>query len=273
MIRPIMRYFGSKWLAAPWIVAQFMPHTTYTETYGGSAAVLLSKAPCTLEIYNDLDDEMVTLFRVLRSRDSAAELHRLLRLTPYSRREFDIAQRQPHDSDPIESARRTLVRAHMGWGSGAITRRHVTSFRASSRSRSDLTFARRWAHIPNTLSALTNRLQGVIIECDDALRILGRNDSPTAVHYVDPPYPHSTRHDGNRYRHEMTDSDHVALADVLHRCVGQVVLSGYDCSLYADLYADWHRLQRPSFSMRGGADTRIETLWLNRPAQHTLFTW
>ncbi|HFC10149.1 MAG TPA: DNA adenine methylase, partial [Chloroflexi bacterium] len=82
---PILRYHGAKWKIAPWIIQHFPPHTTYVEVFGGSAGVLLRKPPAPIEVYNDLDGEVVNFFRVLRERPE--ELARAVEFTPYARAE------------------------------------------------------------------------------------------------------------------------------------------------------------------------------------------
>lgn len=106
--RSAVRYHGGKWRLADWIIGHFPAHRVYTEAYGGGASVLLRKPRSYGEIYNDLDGEIVNLFRVLR--DSGPELMHLLELTPFSRTEF-LASYEPHP-DPLEQARRTLVRSY-----------------------------------------------------------------------------------------------------------------------------------------------------------------
>jgi hypothetical protein len=64
------RYHGGKWMLAPWIIEHFPPHRIYTEAFGGAASVLMRKPRAKLvEVYNDLDGEIVSLFRVLRDPD------------------------------------------------------------------------------------------------------------------------------------------------------------------------------------------------------------
>lgn len=88
--RPVLRWLGGKWRLAPWIIEHFPPHRIYVEPFGGAASVLLRKARAYNEIYNDLDGELVNLFRVLRG-EHAGELLAQLRLTPYARAEYDLA--------------------------------------------------------------------------------------------------------------------------------------------------------------------------------------
>jgi len=140
--RPVARYHGGKFLLRWWIVAHLPPHRVYTEDYGGAASVLMAKARSYGEVYNDLDGEMVNVFEVLRDDALAARLEKLVRLTPFSRVEF----RRSYEAaaDPVERARRTLVRSFMGFGSAAHNSDHRTGFRANS-NRSGTTPARDWA--------------------------------------------------------------------------------------------------------------------------------
>jgi DNA adenine methylase len=258
--RPVLRYHGGKWKLAPWIISHFPPHRIYTEAFGGGASVLLRKSRAYGEIYNDLDGEVVTLFRVLR--ESGDELVRRLRLTPFARAEFDLSYER--SADPVEQARRTVVRSFMGFGSDSASG-IKSGFRANS-NRSGTTPAHDWASYPDKLAAAIDRLRGVVIENRDATTLIPAHDAPDTLHYVDPPYPHATRTvAGKGYRHEMTDDDHRALAEVLHRVEGMVVLSGYPCDLYdVELYPDWHRVTRAAHA--DGARKRTEVLWLNPAA-------
>lgn len=272
--RPMVRYHGGKWRLAPWILEHFPAHRVYTEAFGGGASVLLRKPRVYAEVYNDLDGEIVNLFRV--ARDHGDDLVRVVELTPYSRADFDLSFKRT--ADPVEQARRTVVRAFMGYG-GNLTRDNRdqspqrTGFRNYSSTDRRATPAGDWRRWPEQLLVIVERLQGVYIEDRDAAKCICEHDGPDTLHYVDPPYVHSTRSMvvGRKrgYRHELTDEDHRLLATVLHGVRGMVVLSGYACDLYdLELYTDWERLERAHLA--DGARKRTEVLWLNPACSEAL---
>jgi len=205
-MRALLRYHGGKFRLAPWIISHFPPHRVYVEPFGGAANVLLQKERSYAEVYNDLDDEVVTLFRVLRDPVTAGALISLLRVTPFARVEYRSSFEL--SDDPVESSRRLIVRSLMGFGSNSINRMVSSGFRSNS-NRSGTTPAHDWMNYPDALAGIIGRLSGVVIEHDDALSVVARFDVPDCLFYVDPPYPHSTRTTaGKGYTHEMTDDEH-----------------------------------------------------------------
>lgn len=252
--RPIMRYHGGKWRLAPWIIKHFPKHRVYVEPFGGGASVLLRKERVYAEVYNDLDGEIVNLFRV--ARDHGEELERMLRLTPFAREVFEDSYAA--DCDPVCQAVKTVVRSFMGFGSNSHVRR--TGFRANS-TRSGTIPAHDWMNYPEKLVAIVERLQGVVIENREAERVMRAHDSPETLHYVDPPYVWSTRGHGRDYRYEMDDVEHVELCQFLRDLNGCVVLSGYPNSIYSDQLGDWLKVDRRAFA--DGARRRTECLWLS----------
>ena len=278
--RPPLRYRGGKWRLAPWIISHLPAHRTYVEPFGGGASVLMRKGRTYAEVYNDLDGEVVNVFRVLRHRYQAEALAEALRRTPFSREDFEAAYNDEETDDPVERARRTVVKSFMGFGSAAIhdhrprgmrtptsAWRTPTGFRSNS-ERSGTTAAHDWASYPEHLVSFYHRLRGVVIENRDALDVIAQHDGPDTLHYIDPPYVHATRNGkrtgrGKGYSHEMDDEAHRALAELLRSVEGMVVVSGYPGDLYdRDLYPDWKRLEREHLA--DGAARRREVLWINR---------
>lgn len=263
--RSVMRYHGGKFHLARWIINHMPTHRTYTEAFCGAASVFFQKPRCYAEVLGDKDGEIINVFRVLRNAVQARELARALRLTPYSREEFELSYLA--DGDPIEQARRTIFRSFAGHGSSAIARK--TGFRNYSGTQRSATPAQDWGNFPDAIESFVERLRGVYIESLPAAEVLKRYDAPHALHYVDPPYVHATRsaitkeyHAG--YRHEMTDVEHEELAAQLHGLKGMVLLSGYHSPLYDALYGDWMRVEKAALAE--GHLARTEVLWLNPAA-------
>ena len=259
--RPALRWHGGKWRLAPWIIENLPPHRIYVEPFGGAASVLLRKPRSYAEIYNDLDRDVVVLFRILRDPERAAELIRQLRLTPFAREEFKDAYEVPYKA--MDRARSLVIRSFMGFGSNGHAR--STGFRSNSK-RTGTTPSRDWMNYPDALEAIVERLQGVVIENTTASAVISDHDSPETLFYVDPPYVPATRDKGADYRHELTDTDHVALLERLRAVEGMVVLSGYPHPLYDEALIGWRRIERESLA--DGARARTEVLWISPSASH-----
>lgn len=269
LAHPLIRYHGGKYRLAHWIIAQMPNHTCYTEVFGGAAGVLLQKPRAYAEVYNDLDGDIVNLFKVLRDADLRNELIEQLVLTPYAREEFMNAWSVA--TTEVEKARRTIIRAQMGFGSAGATK-GITGFRIDTK-RQYGTAQSLWVDYPEHLGFIGQRLSGVLIENRPAVQVLKDHDAISTLHYVDPPYVHDTRYSGAKsgriYRHEMDDKDHLDLLHTLLELEGMVMLSGYPSDLYDDTLNGWKRVDtKARISSGRGTDTRTECLWINPAAQH-----
>lgn len=264
--RPVVRYHGGKFRLAQWVMEYFPPHRIYTEVFGGAAGVLIQKPRAYSEVYNDLDGDLVNLFQVLRDREMLERLIHQLVMTPYARAEFDLAWTPA--IEPVERARRLIVRAMMGFGSAGATK-GTTGFRIDTKREYE-TAQHTWAMYPDNLRAVGHRLAGVLIENRPAISVLQAHDTPETLHYVDPPYLHNTRvrirgkSSERGYRHEMDDADHIALIEEIKGLQGMVVLSGYPNALYDELLNGWEtRTTEARASGNRGTVKRLECLWLN----------
>lgn len=257
----VKRHGGKHFLARK-IVAMFPVHHTYVEPFGGSAGVLLHKPSSPVEIFNDLDRELVNFFLVLRDRYD--ELIRRLTLTPYSEGEFRAAGEPA--GDPVERARRFLVRNRQSLGARGTAFARSTSAR-SRRGMADNVSA--WlSAIDENLPAMVQRLRRVELCRMPALEVIRKYDSPQTLFYCDPPYVPGTRSRSSRnvYPVEMTDQDHRELAKVLHACQARVVISGNPSPLYEELYRGWPtlRFEVANHAAHGRSKKRRhEQVWLN----------
>jgi DNA adenine methylase len=260
-------WYGGKFSHLNWLLPLLPTTQHYCEPFGGSAAVLINRAPAPVETYNDLDGDLVNFFRVLR--DQKDDLIMAIGLTPFSREEFEIALRD-EDCLPLERARRFFVRARQVRTGLAQTASSGRWAHCLLTSRAGMAGAvSRWLGSVEGLSEIAQRLLRVQIEHAPAIEVIHRYDSPETLFYCDPPYPHDSRGDSNAYRYEMTDDEHRALAAVLHNVKGKVAISGYDSPLMNTLYGDWMRIEAPAKMAHSIKKTRTEMLWVNYDVEQT----
>lgn len=284
--RVAMPYYGGKSRMLGFILP-LLPRSRqhhYVDVFGGSASVLINiDPPYRYETYNDIDEDAVTFFQVLRERPD--ELVEQLRLTPYARVELANARRPVKRLTRLERARRFYVRATMSVNSMTSVA-SKTGFRCAQKSEPYTIAAEQnaskvrqgpsprarwrhsndvdggcWAPDPNAnrltaLHAIAGRIHRVQIECRPALEIIRDYDTPNALFYCDPPYLAATRASLGTYRHEMAgEEQHRELAAALNQVRGKVLLSGYRSELYDELYpvSRWRRIDDRQRMTHAGA--------------------
>jgi DNA adenine methylase len=261
-----------------------IPHShTYVEPFGGGASVLLARPPSVVEVYNDLNWDLVNFFDVVRDPELGEELSEMLAWTPYAHEEFKravhtlAAEHELVGVDQVDKA----VRLERAWA--MFTRQNmgisglpVIQPGSWSRSKKDSTNVERWLDRQRRFGAVKERMSRVQITNEDAIACIERWDSPQTVFYLDPPYVLETRQDV-LYEKEYTDDQHIALLETLNRVDGMCVLSGYAHPLYADNLHGWQHIEYTATAMSvvtdGVKPKRIESVWINPQAstQTTLF--
>lgn len=266
-LRPPFAYYGGKTTIAPRIVGLLPEHQHYVEPFAGSLAVLLAKPRSRFETVNDLDQHLVTFWRVLRDRPE--DLARVCALTPHARAEHATAYDLDVEDD-LERARRVWVCLTQGRGNTV----RLTGWRhfQDPGRRGPTSMPDYLGAYVERQRAAAGRLAHVSLECRPALDVVedyGKHPDGVLL-YVDPPYLGSTR-SSRQYLVEMPhDHEHRELAAALTDCKATVVLSGYHSPLYDELYAGWHVTEFDAYTGQGnhttaGTDRRTEVLWSNRP--------
>jgi DNA adenine methylase len=272
-LRSPIQWFGGKALLAKKLIHLIPEHHVYCEVYGGGGSVLFSKEPSPVEIYNDLDGDVVNFFRVLRDRAAFPDFYNRAWLTPYSREEYAFCRDHLNDDpDPVERARRFFMLARFSF-SGQVGASFGINITASSNGMTEKASAYR--SILCQLPLIAERLTRVQIECRDFRVIIPLYDTEQAFYYLDPPYLPATRKAGG-YRCEMSLEDHQELVTLLRSIKGKVMLSGYPSELYDSL--GWNRLEYPVTCRAAGRtrnsglqgsgavkekQKRTECVWLN----------
>lgn len=253
-IKAILKYPGAKTRLAPWIVSFFPEHDIYLEPFCGSAAVLLAKTPCRQETINDINDEVVNLFSVLRNKEKAERLSIAIALTPYAESKECLFD---DDCDDVEKARRYVAKTNMHIGGG---QKYSSGFKHSVKANGpQCPYV--WSRMPEQIRKVSQRLKDVYIRKRDALELIRRYDIDGSLIYVDPPYPISCRKKG-LYLHEMQDSQHLQLVEILREIkFAKIIVSGYDYEPYSTGLSGWHK-EKKSTRAESAAE-RTEILWMN----------
>jgi len=241
-LRSPIGYFGGKGNMVAKLLKLIPSHRTYVEVFGGGASLLFAKQPSLAEVYNDLDSDLVNLFRIIRDPSTFQEFQKLVSLTPYSREEFFYYRNILKDSENnLERAYKYFIinrQSFAGNGDKSWGYAITSSCRNMSVNVSD------YLSSITRLPEIADRILRVQIEHDDFRKIIPRYDTPDTLFYLDPPYIPDTRKSGG-YKHEMTVKDHEDLLKLIINIKGKVMLSGYNNELYKS-YLDgrdgWHRI-------------------------------
>lgn len=181
----ILKYPGGKWRISDWIISHLPPHKVYLEPFFGSGGVFFNKEPSYLETINDINGDIVNLFRVCRK--CPEKLARALEFTPWAREEYINCYEIT--GDEVERARRTLVRHHQSFGT---TNSNRNTWR-NSQTYNSPRCAMQWSELPETVLKICSRLKMAQIENKSAFELIANYDDYDTLIYLDPPYLQSLR--------------------------------------------------------------------------------
>lgn len=261
-------YYGGKFNKVGKFIAEILPvHRHYAEVCGGMAGVLMQKEPSFTEIYNDIDNNLVSLFTVVRDPSMVKQLEERLNYTPYSREEWRRCQRGfKTETDLLEKARMVYVTLAMGF-IGSLGNKSFSVGGTKYQSSVARTYFNGLKHLP----AIHRRIKNILIENKHWLEVAKTWDSNESVIYMDPPYLKETRVTFNDYAHEMTRAQHQELLDFATSCKSKVIISGYKHKLYVEDLEDngFSRIDIPTYSRgassngKGNDIARTECIWIN----------
>jgi DNA adenine methylase len=222
-----LSYIGGKRRIAKQLISLIPPHTTYVEPFAGGAQVFFHKPRSKVEVLNDLDEEIINFLRVCQRHP--AELTRILRWQPASRRLFEWHARQSPDVlTDVERAAQFFYSQKNTWGGKRVQRNfHFSVAKPPSYSPHRL---------PKHLAEVAERLDGVQLESASYEKIFRRYDRQATFFYCDPPYV-----DAHLYQHNFSDAEFERLADLLRGLKGRFLLSLNDCPKARTWFAEFHR--------------------------------
>lgn len=211
---------GGKGRRSEWLISRMPNHDTYVEPFGGSAALLYNKPRSHNEVYNDVNDDLVQFFEVLR--DQPDELAEWVRDVPYARslheEWIDAFLEGYRPDDPIERAGRFWTLRYMQFAAKPYEK-------SGFKVRNYWNPARTFDNAKDRLRELADRFDAVTIENRDYREILEGYDAawddpddPDVLFYLDPPYV-GTEH------YYAQSFDHGTLVDALADVEGRWMLS------------------------------------------------
>lgn len=254
-MKAIVKYPGSKWSIASWIISFFPKHHSYLEPFLGTGAVLFNKQRSNIETVNDLDGNVVNLFEWIR-RDPERLAHEIY-YTPYARQVYEDAFAAVLE-DSLQQAVNFYIRLNMGHG--FRTNGEKVGWKNDVQGRERAYASQDWCNLPEKIMQAAERMRGVQIENRPAAELIQRFNFESVLIYCDPPYMLSTRH-GKQYRHEMDDRDHEELLALLLEHKGAVVISGYETELYNTMLAGWNKYETTAYSQV--CSKKKEVIWTN----------
>lgn len=238
---PMVQWVGGKRRLAPHILPLFPEHTCYVEPFCGAAALFFLKQPVKVEVLNDVNGDLVTLYRVVQHH--LEEFVRHFKWALASRELYKWLQATPVETlTDIQRAARFFYLQKLGFG-GKVTGQ---TFGTATTSRPGLNLLR----MEEQLSACHLRLHQVFIERLGWSACVERYDRPHSLFYMDPPY-YGTEGYGVPFGLEQYD----LMANLMGSMKGKAVVSVNDIPEMRQAFKG-HHIKRVSISYTAGASGR-----------------
>lgn len=245
MAKPIIAWPGGKRRLLNHLLSDIPEHTTYCEAFAGGAALLLAKEPSKAEVLNDLNGELIRLYRCVQHH--LDELVRQFRWSLTSREMFRWCQLQHTDTlTDVQRAARFYYLQKLAFGGKATGQ--TFGIGAASPPRLNL------LRMEEDLSQAHLRLARVTIECLGWRDCVERYDRQGTMFFLDPPYWKVMGY-GVPFGHE----EYVALASAMRTMSGQAMLTINDHPDMRKVFKEF-RMERVgiNYTVGGSAATRKE---------------
>lgn len=213
-VSPLVPWIGGKRRLAKHLLPLFPEHSCYVEPFCGAAALFFMKTPVDAEVLNDINGDLVSLYRVIQHHPE--ELIRQFKYALSSRQVFDWMKEQPTDPlTDIQRAARFYYLQKLGFG-GKVAGR---TFGTATTSPPRMSFTR----IEEDLALAHLRLQRVYVEHLPWDACITRYDRPHSLFYCDPPYWGT-----EGYGVSFTLDQYDRMADLARTIKGRMIISVND---------------------------------------------
>lgn len=258
----LISYFGGKYPHLNWLTDQFPKgNFHFVDIMCGSANVALN-VDYPLITINDLNDDVINLFEVLRTRQQ--DLINVIYFTPFSRSElYRILDNYYAPGDNVERARRFFVRSQLGYGANGSQNTHKGAGFEYGLQRSAYYRVDNWNVKLKRLAQIAEKLRSMQIEKRNAMDLFDKVNRSGSIVYFDPPYVLSTRRSKKRYTHDVEDDFHYQIAEIIPTAKCHLAISGYDSPLYNKIFKKLHKITGPASKAIVSKIERQECLWTN----------
>ena len=258
------RWYGSKGNMMPSLIPLFPHHDRYVSVFGGSGADISGKPRSRVEVYNDLNCDLVNFYAVLRSVSDRRTLQHWLEHTPICRTQFEECAAIVAEGGgiPVRRAWAFFYCLTFAFAGRDPALAKSGAFAPSLLNRQPA----KWRNVREHIDGAARRYREVLLENMSWDALLDKYDADQTLFYLDPPYVKTTRQSPTVYRHEMSDAQHVTLLERLQFVKARVMLSGYDCALYQEYLGAWRRVAfqvKCSCSANHTKPERTEVVWMN----------
>lgn len=209
------------------IIPRLPEHQCYCEVFGGAAWVLFRKSESKAEFLNDVNSDLVTMYRVIQHH--LEEFVRYFKWMLVSRDEFErLKHVEPSTLTDIQRSARFYYLVQTSFGS----RVKKPTFGTSTTTGPRLNLLR----IEEELSAAHLRLARVVIERLPYAEFIARYDRPHTLFYVDPPYFNCETYYGDGI---FSREDFQVLADLLRGIQGRFCMSINDVPEIREMFGEF----------------------------------
>lgn len=265
-----LAWMGGKAAVAKKIVSYLPQHEAYIEVFAGSAAVFFNKPRSPVEVINDINDELIDMYRVVR--DEGLSVIRAVGWMPYARSLFQEAMQiyQSSKFAEIDRISRAIIFIYIH---KIMFNKYSPHFSAGHKVCLDYNM-----NLMKRLWKSRLRLDNVMIEClkfDDLIKKYDKGDN--TVFYCDPPY-YVTLKKKEYYKFKFEQRHHDKLAEMLKNLNSKFLLSYDDVPEIRKMY-DWAifnklRFTYTSSTVQDGEGQAKEELLISNyelPKQEELF--
>ena len=263
-------YYGGKQQLVPTILPMIPSHRLYVEPYFGGGAVFFAKRPSYLEVINDINENLMTFYYVVKHQLLFDHLYERVQETLHSEALYKKAKRIFFRTDPmvdsqVDIAWATWVLTNISYSGSPVGGWKWDNGTAGSHTGIVMEHYRE-----QFTRKLHERLQNVQISQRDAIEVIKQRDTADTFFYLDPPYPGCNQ----KHYKGFTDKNLEELLVVLENIKGKFLLSNYarDVLVEKAQANDWHVFRKDMplkvANFHGNSRRKTDVLVCNyRPAQ------